>query len=168
MKVIARKTSKITLVIIDLVIGVIMMLGGFIILPVIIFTSDANLVQEPLAWALVAGEMVFFGLVGYFAYIRQLLLYKKSKEVQAETDGEYLYLHGNKEAKIPLTELKDAYIDSVVPYMLSYEFVLHLISDGYGKVVIEVPKHGTYKLYFISDVKETVQEMYALIQAANK
>lgn len=165
MKTIAKKTTKMTLIIIDLVIGILMTIIGFVILPVIMFTSEAELYKEPFMWGIVIVGMAFFGLVGYFANIRQLSLYKKSKEVQAETDGEYLYLYGNKEAKIPLKDMKEAEIDAVIPYMLSHEFLIHLVSDRYGKVVIKVPNYGKYKLYFISDVKETVQNIYSLIQS---
>lgn len=165
MKVIAKKTKKIALVVIDLIIGIIMTLLGFVILPVIMFTSDAQLYKEPLMWIIVVVGMLFFGLVGYFANIRQLILYKKSKDVQAETDGEYLYLYGNKEAKIPLADMKEAELDAVIPYMLSHEFIIHLVSDKYGKVVIKVPNYGKYRLYFISDANETVQYIYSLIQS---
>ena len=49
---------------------------------------------------MVIGAVLFFGLIGYFTFIRPYFIYCKLPTVLAETDGKYVYFHGKKEAKI--------------------------------------------------------------------
>lgn len=163
MEVVARKSQKMGLVIIQFIVGILLTGVGFIIIPIVLFGSDPEAVKDPFIWLVALICMAFFGLVGYFADIRQLILFKKSPDVQAETDGEYLYIHGKKEAKIPLVDMKDAELDSVEPYVMSHEFIVHLFSERYGKVIIKVPNYGKYKLYFISESKAVVLKISNLV-----
>lgn len=167
MKVLAQKTEKKILFIFDFIIGILIMIVGVVLLPVIIYTTDPELFKEWIIILLLLIEMPFFILVGYFANIRQIFLYKKAPKIQAETDGQYLYLHGKQEIKIPLSDMKDAELDAVIPYRMSREFIIHLLSEKYGKVVIKVPNYGKFKLYFISGAEEVVQEIYRLIAEKN-
>ena len=95
--------------------------------------------------------------------MRPYFLYRKSPEVLAETDGEYLYIHGNKEVKIPLSEISEAMVFVKLPYIYSNEFVsvllIHLFSEKYGDLDLEIPGHGNYKLRFVSDVQSAANAL---------
>lgn len=151
MTVIAKKVERSTLLILQLVIGALMMAGGFVLIPIAVFSIDAELLKNLFVWAFVLVEMLFFGLVGFFSFIRPFFLFRTCPDVQAETDGSYLYIYGKKQAKIPLIDLRQAKVNVVTPYMMSKEFIIHLISDRYGKVILKVPEYGKFKLYFVQN-----------------
>lgn len=167
MKVIAKKTERKALILINLVIGVLILGAAFIVLPLGIFLKDPELLKNVYLVVTVLIAMLFFGLVGYFGFIRQLVLFKKAPAIQAETDGTYLYIYGKKEAKIPLKDLAGGDAVEVIPYIMSYEFIIHLISEEYGKVVLKVPNYGKFKLYFISKARDVAVEFLELIQKAS-
>lgn len=163
MKVLAEKTQKKLLIYIYLAIGIILGIIGVVVIPILIFSIDPILIQEPLAWAIVVGIALFFALTGYITGVRPLILYKNTPDVIIETDGEKLYIHGKKEAVIPLKEMEGTYLDAFPPYMLTREFFVHLFSGLYGKVIIETPNHGNYKCHFVQDCRKVVQDIHSLI-----
>lgn len=150
MKVLARKTSMKSLLTVKFLFCAILMAAVVIALPVCIFSQSPELLTELSVWVVVLILMVLFALAGIFGGIRPFLLFRRLPEVQAETDGTYLYIHSKKEAKIPLAEMEGTYLDAELPYMLSKEFIVHLLSERYGKVIIKVPGYGKYRLYYIS------------------
>ena len=81
-------------------------------------------------------------------------MYRKIPEIQAETDGEFLYIHSKKEAKIPLSELTEATVSVDLPFILQKDFlreiIIHLGTEEYGNLVLEIPGYGKYKMYFVS------------------
>lgn len=164
MKTVAKKTDKKALIIFDLVVGILVGIFGGIVVPVLIFCLDPEFLTNIYIWITAIGLLLFFGLITYATAIRPLMLFKKSKEIQAETDGEYIYFYGNKEAKIPLKEMEGTSIDIQVPYLLSHEFIIHLVSEQYGKLIINVPNYGKYKLYYIANAKDVMYEIKNLIE----
>lgn len=164
MKTIARKTEKKFLIIFDLIIGVITGIFGGIVVPVLIFCLDPSFLTNIYIWITVLGLFLFFGLITYFVSLRPLMIFKKTKNIQAETDGEYIYFHGNKEAKILLKEMEGTSIDISIPYLLSHEFIIHFVSEQYGKVIINVPNYGKYKLYFVSNAKDVMMDIKKVIE----
>lgn len=163
MKVLARKIKMSVALKLHWLIGAGLMAVIVVALPVGIFAVDPSLMANPYVLAVIGGAMVIFGLVGYFGYINQFLLFRKLPEVQAETDGEYLYIHSKKEAKIAIADLDGVCIDADVPNLFQAEFardiLVHLLSDEYGKVILDTPKNGTYKLYFIAEAEDVVHEI---------
>ena len=163
MKVLARKIKMSTALKLHWMIGAGLMAVIMIALPVGIFSLDSSFITNPYIVGVVVIAMTLFGLVGYFGYINQYLLFRKLPEIQAETDGEYLYIHSKKEAKILIEDLDGVNLDHEVPNLFQKEFIreilVHLFSDEYGKVILDTPKNGTYKLYFISQAVDTVYEM---------
>ena len=154
MKVIARKTNQLSPFVFDLIIGIVMTTAVIVVMLVSIILFDITLFANMQFTLIILGIMVIFGLVGYFGFIKPYLRYRKMPEIQAETDGEYLYLHGDKEAKIPLADMEDTYVEPDIPYMVTNEFFIHLLSERYGNVSIEVPKYGTYKLYYVAHAED--------------
>lgn len=162
MEALAVKTKKGTIIVIEMILGIIVMGAIFVGFPIYVFSIDAELIKNLFIWLLVLGVMLFFGSIGVLSFLRPYLRFRNLPEVQAETDGTYLYIHSKKEAKIPLSDMKDAEVDAETPLILSKEFMVHLISEEYGTVIIKVPNYGKYKLYFIANAKETVYKIYAL------
>ena len=163
MKVLARKIKMSTALKLHWMIGAGLMAVIMIALPVGIFSLDSSFITNPYIVGVVVIAMTLFGLVGYFGYINQYLLFRKLPEIQAETDGEYLYIHSKKEAKIAIADLDGVNIDSDIPYLFQEEFareiLVNLLSDEYGKITLYTPNHGNYKLYFISQADETVHDI---------
>ena len=103
----------------------------------------------------------------YFLFIRPYFIYRKSPDVLAETDGEYLYVYGKKQAKIPLSKLEGASVFVGLPFLYSKEFIavlmIHLFSEQYGDLTLDVPGYGSYKLRFVSNVRETADELLTFL-----
>lgn len=164
MKVLARKIEKSILFQLNLIVGVLIMAAAFIAMPIGVFSIDVSLLTNLFVWAVVLAAMLMFGSVGYFCFLRPYLLFRRLPEVQAETDGTYLYIHSTKEAKIPLAEMDGTYLDFHMPYMMSREFVIHILSERCGNVTIKVPKYGKYKLYNIAGANEVPGVIAAVIE----
>ena len=107
--------------------------------------------------------VLFFGMIGYFTFIRPYIVYKKLPEVLAESDGEFVYFHGKKEAKISLVDLSYCYIDVDVPHVFQHgfirEFIIHKFSSNYGSITLNVPDHGTVKLQFVANAEDVAKEL---------
>ena len=158
MKVLVRKMSSLKLLKAELILGTVFSSIAMIGIPVSIFCLAPELLREPLAWAIVLGIMLFFGLVGYGLFVHPYRLYHKLPDVQAEYDDEFLYIHGKKEAKIPLAELTYVNITAELPFLLHESFLreilIHLCSDEYGRIDLDIDGFGSYKLHFVPHAKE--------------
>lgn len=164
MKTLARTVQNSAILRFDLIAGILIMAAAFLVLPIGIFSIDLELMKDPAIWGIVLTGMLFFGLIGFFGFVRPYFRFRNLPEVQAETDGTYLYLYGLKEAKIPLVEMEGAYLHADVPYRMGREFLVHLLSERYGTVYIEVPKYGKFKLYFIAGAQEVPHRIIALAE----
>lgn len=167
MNIIATKAKNVTVLIIRLVIGALISAAAVIGIPIAAVVYELSFTDPYVAGILLA-IMAGFALVGYFCFMRPYIIYRKTPDIQAETDGEYLYLHGKKEAKIPLAELKDAYINDETPNINTSDFLIHLLSERYGHVVIEDYKHGNYKLWFVSEAKAAATTIIRLVEGATR
>ena len=138
------------------------------------FPISMLFVLDPAAWAepFVIGFVIFvsfcFGAVGFFCFLDPYLLYRKLPEIQAEADDEFLYIHAKKEAKIPLSEINEISVRFELPniYQKEFlrEFLIHLFSEEYGKVILEIPGFGTYKMYFVPHAKEASDKLFYFLQ----
>ena len=167
MKILVKKMSSFGVLKVQMVIGAIVMVAAMIALPVSIMIGDPSLLLDPNVLGVVLAGMLMFGLFAYFLFIRPYFSYRKLPEVLAETDGEYLYIHGKKEAKIPLSDLDGASTFVHLPFLFSKELIAvlltHLISEKYGDLDLDIPGYGNYKLQFVSNVQETANELIAFI-----
>lgn len=167
MRVLVKKMSSLGILKVQMVVGAIIMVAAMILLPVGIIMEDASLILNPYILGVVLIGMLMFGLFAYFLFIRPYFLYRKSPDVLVETDGEYLYIHGNKEAKILLSEIEEANTHVHLPFIYSNEFVatfiIHLVSEEYGDLSLDIPGHGSYKLRFVSDVQATSGRLIAFL-----
>ena len=165
--------KKLGLLELELIIGTLLTAVAMVGVPAGVISLDVALFTNPLVIGAVAVGMFFFGLVGYLLFVRPFLIYRKTSAVQAESDGEFLYLHTKKEAKIPLAALAEASIDVDLPYLLRREliaeFIIHIFSEQYGDLYLDVPGYGKYRMRFVSHVRETADELAGFIyEATNK
>ena len=117
-----RKMGSLKLLKVELIGGTIFSAIAMIGLPVGLFCVAPMLLTEPLAWVIVLGGMLFFGLVGYGLFVRPYRLYLKLPEIQAEYDDKFLYIHSKKEAKISLVEITYVHITAELPFLFMKAF----------------------------------------------
>ena len=167
MRILVKKMSTIGLLKFELIGGAIFMTVACLGLPIGLFALDVTLMANPYVWCVVLGGMLFFGLVGYFCWVRPYILYHKYPAVQVETDGEFLYIHTKKEAKIPLSEIEQISLDVNLPYLLqasfAREFIIHMFSEEYGDIDLEILGYGTYKMRFVSHAEDTMDDLYEFL-----
>jgi hypothetical protein len=170
MQVLVKKMRKFGILRVQMIIGAIVMVVAMIVLPVSIILADPSLMLNPYVLGVVLGGMLMFGLFAYFLFIRPYFLYQKLPEVLVETDGTYLYVHGKKEAKIPLADLDGTSTFVHLPFIYSNELLavlmIHLVSDRYGDLDLDVPGYGSFKLRFVADVQRTSDELIAFMNKA--
>lgn len=167
MKILATKTKKFGIVKIQLIVGAIVMAVALFALPIAILVQDPSLLLNPYVIGAVFVGMLVFAAFAYFLFVRPYLIYKKLPDVLVETDGEYLYIHGKKEAKIPLSDLDGTTTFVHLPFLFSKEiiavFLIHLLSENYGDLDLDVPGYGEYKIRFVSNVQETADNLISFI-----
>ena len=170
MKTLVKKLSSLGILKAQMIFGAIIMVAVMILLPVGIMMGDPSLILNPYVLVVVLAGMLMFGSFAYFLFIRPYFIYRKSPEVLAETDGEFVYLYGKKQAKIPVSAFDGAVVTYQLPFLYSNEFVavlvIHLFTEKYGDLVFDVPEYGTYKLRFVSNVKETAKELLTFLDKA--
>ena len=163
MNVLVRKMSSLKLLKVEFIFGIVFSTVAMIGIPVSIFCLVPDLLREPLAWGIVLGTMLFFGLVGYGLFVRPYRLYLKLPDVQLEYDDEFLYIHSKKEAKIPLAELTYVNITAELPFLLHESFLremlIHFCSDEYGRIDLDIDGFGSYKLYFVPHAEDMESEL---------
>ena len=163
MNVLVRKMSSLKLLKVELILGTIFSAIAMIGIPISIFCMAPDLLREPLAWGIAFGIMLFFGLVGYGLFVHPYRLYHKLPDVQLEYDDEFLYIHSKKEAKIPLADLTYVHITAELPFLLHEGFLrevlIHLCSDEYGRIDLDIDGFGSYKLYFVPHAEDMEGEL---------
>lgn len=173
MKILIKKMSSFGILKAQMIVGAMIMLAAMIGLPVAVIVGDPSLLLDPYVLGVMLIGMLAFGLGAYFLFVRPCFFYRKMPDVLAETDGEYLYIHGKKEAKIPLSDLDGTSTFVHLSFLFSNEFLgvlfTHLLSEKYGDLDLDIPGHGSYKLKFVSNVRATADELIAFInEAINK
>ena len=164
MNTLVRKMSSLKLLKVELILGTVFSAIALIGFPISLFCVVPELLTEPLAWIVVVGGMLFFGMVGYFLFVRPYRLYLRLPEIQAEYDDEFLYIHGKKEAKIPLAEITYVHIAAELPFLLHESFLreilIHFCSDEYGSIDLDIDGFGSYKLYFVPHAKDMEGKLF--------
>ena len=163
MKTLVKKMDKLGLLRVVLIYYAVIYIALALVMPVTIVILDPSLFLKPTILAIVISAVLFFGLIGYFTFIRPYFVYKKLPNVLAETDGEYVYFHGKKEAKISLNDLSYCYMDVDVPHIFHpgflREFIIHKFSSDYSTIVLNVPSYGTVKMQFVANAEEVGKEL---------
>lgn len=163
MKTLVTKMEKLGLLRCVLIYYAIIYIALALILPVSIIVLDPSLLLNPTILTIAIIAVLFFGLIGYFMFIRPYIVYKKLPTVLAESDGKFVYFHGKKEAKISLVDLSYCYMDVDVPHVFQHgfirEFIIHKFSSNYGTITLEVPSYGTVKLQFVANAQEVANEL---------
>ena len=163
MKTLVRKMSSLKLLKVELIWGTVFSAIAMIGIPVSMFCLVPELLKVPLAWGIALGVMLFFGAVGYGLFVNPYRTYLRLPDVQMEYDDEFLYIHCKKEAKIPLAELTNVYISAELPFLLHESFLreilIHLCSDEYGKIVLDIDGFGKYKLLFVPHAEDMESEL---------
>ena len=169
MRTLVRKMEKLGLLKLRFILGTLVMAIAFIALPTFVALSiEPEFLTNPVVIAIVLSGMLFFGLVGFFSFVLPYILYRKAPEVMAEADDEFLYIHGKKEAKIPLNSLTEATVHYDLPFIYQKEFlrefIIHLFSDEYGTIILELAGYGSFKMRFVPQVKKTADELTRFIE----
>ena len=99
MKTLVTKMDKLGLLKFVLIYYAVIYIALALVMPVTILILDSSLFLNPTILGIVIGIALFFGLIGYFTFIRPYIVYNKLPQVLAESDGEFVYFHGKKEAK---------------------------------------------------------------------
>ena len=163
MNVLVRKMKSLKLLKFELIFGTVFFALAMIGIPVSIFCIAPDLLSEPVAYLVALGIMLFFGLVGYGLFVHPYRLYLRLPDVQLEYDDEFLYIHSKKEAKIPLAELTYVNITAELPFLLHGSFwreiLIHLCSDEYGRIDLDIDGFGSYKLYFVPHAEDMEGEL---------
>lgn len=170
MQVLVRKMSAFGVLKAQMIFGAVVMVAAMVGMPVGIAAGDASLLLNPYVLGVVLVGMLMFGSFAYFLFIRPCFVYRKSPAVLAETDGEYVYLYGKKQAKIPLSAFEGAVVTYHLPFIYSREAIAvlltYLFSDKYGDISVDVPGYGSYRLQFVSNVMETAGALTSFLSAA--
>ena len=163
MKPLVKKMNSFGILKAQMLLGAIVMAAAMVVLPVGIAVEDVSLLLNPYVLGVVIVGMLMFGSFAYFLFVRPYFIYCKSPEILAETDGEYVYIHGKNEVKIPLSAFAGAVITYHLPFIYSKEIIATLLtyflSENYGDLSLDVPGYGSYKLYFVSNVQETADQL---------
>jgi hypothetical protein len=163
MKTLIKKMASLKLLKVELIFGTVFSAIAMIAIPISIFCVAPDLLKVPLAWGIAFGIMLFFGLVGYGLFVHPYRLYHKLPDVQLEYDDEFLYIHSKKEAKIPLADLTYVHITAELPFLLHEGFLrevlIHLCSDEYGRIDLDIDGFGSYKLYFVPHAEDMEGEL---------
>ena len=167
MKILVKKMSSFGILKAQMILGTIVMAAAMILLPVGIALGDAALLLNPYVLGVVIVGMLMFGAFAYFLFIRPYFIYRKSPEVLVETDGEHVYIHGKKEAKIPLSAFDGATVMYHLPFIYSKEILAvlltHFLSENYGDLSLDVPGYGSYRIPFVSNVKASADELMNIL-----
>ena len=168
MKVLVKKMEKLGLLKFVNIFYAIIMIGLALVIPVTIIIIDVTLMTNPTVIGLTLIGLLFYGVIGYLVFIRPFAVYRQLPEVMVETDGEFLYIHGKKEAKIPINEIDYAEVDTDIPYIFQpgflREFIIHIFSSNYGTVILEIENFGRFKMPFVADAEEVSDELIGFIR----
>ena len=170
MNALVRKMSAFGILKAQLIIGAIVMAAAMIGMPVAIAVEDASLLLNPFVLGAVIVGMLTFGSFAYFLFIRPYLIYRRSPDVLVETDGEYVYIHGKKEAKIPIGAFAGAVVTHHLPFIYSKELIAgiltYFMSENYGDLILDVPDYGTYRLRFVANVQASANQLTVFLSNA--
>lgn len=163
MKILVSKMEKLGLLRFVLIYYAVIYIALALVLPVTVIILDPSLLLNPTILGMVIIAVLFFGMIGYFTFIRPYIVYNKLPKVLAESDGEFVYFHGKKEAKISLAALSECYMDVHVPHIFQHgfirEIIIHKFSSHYGAIVLDVPSYGTVKLQFVANAEAVAKEL---------
>ena len=137
MKILVKKMSSFGILKAQMIFGAVVMIAAMACLPVAILTSGGpSLLLNPYVLGVVIITMAIFALFAYFLFMRPCFMYRKLPEVLMETDGKYVYIHGKKQAKIPLSDFEGAVVTYHLPFIYSKELIAvlltHLFSENYA------------------------------------
>lgn len=168
MKILVKKMSSFGILRAQMLFGAIVMVAAMACFPIAILTAeDPSVLLNPYVLGVAVIAMVIFALFAYFLFVRPCFMYRKLPEVLMETDGEYVYIHGKKQAKIALSDFEGAVVTYHLPFIYSKEFLAvlltHLCSERYGDLSLDVPGHGSYRLCFVSNVQASADELLAFL-----
>ena len=170
MKILVKKMNSFGILRVQMIVGAIVMIAAVIALPVAIMLGDPSLILDPYVLVVVIIGMLMFSAFAYFLFIRPYFTYRNTPEVLVEADGEYLYIHGKKEAKIPLAELDGTTTFVHLPFLFSNEFIgallTYLVSEKYGDIDLDIPGYGGYKLRFVANVQQTADSLLGFMNCA--
>ena len=115
MKTLVTKMNKLGLLKFVLITYAVIMIALALAAPITILVLDVTLFANPTVIGICVIAALFFGGLGYLTFIRPYVIYRKLPDVLAETDGEFLYIHGKKEAKIPLSDISNVTVYTNLP-----------------------------------------------------
>ena len=163
MKTLVKKMGDLGLLKVVLIYYAVIYIALALAMPITVALLDVTLFTNPTIVGICLLAMAFFGLIGYFTFIKPYFVYRNLPTVLAESDGEFVYFHGKKEAKISLNDLSYCYMNVDVPHVFQQgfirEFIIHKFSFNYGTIILTVPNHGTVKMPFVANAEAIGNEL---------
>ena len=153
MEIIATKSSKRFSPVIQLIEGIITLFSSLLFVCGFIYMITAGGVGDPIETA--KGVLIFGILIvslcaiGYY-FVSRYLLWRKLPHAVAEFDGHYLYIHGKKETKIHVLDLKNARVMNGSRH-LSHDVFIYL--DSSKRIVVP----------FTADTCETIGRLERIV-----
>jgi hypothetical protein len=163
MRVLVRKMKSLGFLRLELILGVLVSMALIIGVPALILSVDITLITNPYVLGFILTVVLISALIGYFRSVRPYILFHRYPDVLVETDGEFLYIHADKEAKIPISQLTEITVTSNLPFIVQKEFIseilIHFLSEEYGDIYMYIKGFGKYRIRFVSHVTETAEEL---------
>ncbi len=153
MEIIATKSSKRFSPVMQLIEGIITLFSSLLFVCGFIYMITAGGVGDPIETA--KGVLIFGILIislcaiGYY-FVSRYLLWRKLPQAVAEFDGHYLYIHGKKETKIHVLDLKNARVMNGVRH-LRHDVFIYL--DSSKRIVVP----------FTADTGETIGRLERIV-----
>ena len=113
-----------------------------------IFDDKYTLIVADIVFSIISLSIFSFSSAFSFYYYT---IYLKLPDIVAEFDGHYLYIHGKKETKIHVLDLKDA--------------KACMISSKNPNVYLRLKDKRKYKIPIPNDVCETVNRLQGIIKS---
>lgn len=167
MKTLISRIAKPGLIKFEFILGIIFMALALFGIPGAMMIYNIELLAEPSILGTIIVASLVITLVAFLRFVLPYINYRKYPLVQVETDGEFLYIHTKKEAKIPLVDLENVYVNADLPFIFQKEFlrefIVHMASGEFGDVTLEIPNYGTYKMRYVERATESANELAKFI-----
>lgn len=161
MEIIAKKTDKTAVFVVDVIMGVFCLALGVVLCVLCVKAEDFRTIFEENDITAIVILAIAFAIcfLGGLWLIGRFLLHRKMPEVLIEADRGKLYIHGKNERIMTFEELEGASILAGTQSLF-----VKLFQGNYGTLVIEPLRGRNVKLHYVDNVSEVPARIAALIK----